>query len=92
MNDLLKDKEILEGKIALSKKLIATNEMQTLLCKEEMEWLNDSWVKLHSVLWKEQTALDAINAQLNPIEEEEIPTLALQKRNPVFSDYSKYLK
>lgn len=86
MNDLLKSKQLLEAKISLSKSLIARKKKDFDYHTSQANEVQLIIEGLQCEQWKDQTSLDDVNKQLNPIEE--IPTLAFQKNNPVFKDFA----
>jgi hypothetical protein len=91
MNALLESKQLLEAKIALSKSLIAKKKKDFDYHTEQANEFQLIIEGLVTEQWKDQAALNAINEQLNPIEEEEAPTLALQKSNPLWKELTACL-
>ena len=78
-NDLLQSKKLLEDKIALTK-----GNIERLM--KEAEEMNDIIVTLHQELWKDEFALEAVNEEIS-----KIPTLEVQKTNPLWKSITMCL-
>lgn len=84
MNDLQQSKILLEKKIELTKGNIARKEKEYKRLRNEIEELDEIIVNLNRELWADEFALEAVNKEIS-----EIPTLAVQKTNPLFKTFAK---
>lgn len=84
MNDLQQSKILLEKKIELTKGNIARKEKEYKKLRSEIEELDDIIINLNKELWADEFALEAVNKEIS-----EIPTLAVQKTNPLFKTFAK---
>lgn len=84
MNDLQQSKILLEKKIELTKGNIARKEKEYKRLRDEIEEVDEIIVNLNRELWADEFALSAVNKEIS-----EIPTLAVQKTNPLFKTFAK---
>lgn len=81
MNDLLQSKKLLENKIALTKGNIERKKREFDRLTKEAEETNEIIIRLNQELWQDEFALEAVNEEIS-----KIPTLALQKTNPLWKE------
>src|SRR5690242_10662957 len=84
MNDLQQSKRVLEDKIALTKGNIERKKREFERLTKEAQETSEIIVTLNQELWKDEFALEAVNEEIS-----QIPTIALNKTNPVWKDFSK---
>jgi|SRR5690348_4532218 len=82
MNDLQQTKKLLEDKIALTKSSIEQKQKEHDRHQKEAEELAGIIVNLNQELWRDEFALEAVNEEIS-----QIPTLAVQKTNPLWKTF-----
>jgi hypothetical protein len=82
MNDLQQARKLLEDKIALTKGNIERKKREFERLTKEAQETSEIIVTLNQELWKDEFALEAVNEEIS-----RIPTLAVQKTNPLWKTF-----